>query len=134
MSILGRRLSPRVVLLVASCLIIGSLIPVLSRTEVREIRLVARDMSFYLADDPGTPNPTITVRAGESVKIVVQNDDRGIRHDFAIPVWKAATATLSWSERGELSITAPKTPGSFEYVCQPHQAMMRGLIRVVAHP
>ena len=131
MSILGRRIPKRFVFLVALCLIVVTLIPVMTRTEVREIRLVARDMSFYLADDPRTANPTITVRAGESIRFVLQNDDRGFVHDFALPVSKASTDTLAWGKQGDVTVTAPATPGEYEYVCQPHRAMMRGRLNVI---
>ena len=130
MSIMGRRVSMRVVVLLAGCLIVGTLIPVMSRTEAREIHLVVRDMAFYLADDPRTANPTITVSAGETVRIVIRNDDRGIRHDFALPIADASTRTLEWSEQGEVTVTVPSQPGTYEYVCRPHRAMMRGVINV----
>lgn len=130
MSIMGRRIPIRVILLVAACLIVGTLIPVMSRSEAREIHLVVRDMAFYLADDPGTANPTITVKAGETVRLVVRNDDRGLKHDFALPVADASTKTLAFGERGEVTLTVPSQPGTYEYVCRPHRAMMRGLIKV----
>ena len=130
MSIMGRRVSIRVVALLAVCLIVGTLIPVMSRTEAREIHLVVRDMAFYLADDPRTANPTIIVSAGETVRIVIRNDERGIRHDFALPIADASTRTLEWSEQGEVTVTVPSQPGTYEYVCRPHRAMMRGVIKV----
>jgi len=130
MSIMGRRVSIRVVVLLAVCLIVGTLIPVMSRTEAREIHLVVRDMAFYLADDPRTANPTIIVSAGETVRIVIRNDERGIRHDFALPIADASTRTLGWSEQGEVIVTVPSQPGTYEYVCRPHRAMMRGVIKV----
>jgi plastocyanin len=130
MSIMGRRVSIRIVLLLAACLIVGTLIPVMSRSEAREIHLVVRDMAFYLADDPRTANPTITVNAGEAVHIVIQNDDRGIKHDFALPIADASTRMLAWGEQGEVTLRAPSQPGTYEYVCRPHRAMMRGVIRV----
>lgn len=130
MSIMGRRIPIRVVLLVAVCLIVGTLIPVMSRSEAREIHLVVRDMAFYLADDPQTANPTITVKAGETVHLVVRNDDRGLKHDFALPIADASTKTLAFGEQAEVTMTVPSQPGTYEYVCRPHRAMMRGLIKV----
>jgi plastocyanin len=130
MSIMGRRIPIRVVALVAVCLIVGTLIPVMSRSEAREIHLVVRDMAFYLADDPRTANPTITVRAGETVHLVVRNDDRGLKHDFALPIADASTKTLAFGEQGAVTLRAPSRPGTYEYVCRPHRVMMRGLIKV----
>ena len=130
MSIMGRRVPIRVVLLVAVCLIVGTLIPVMSRSEAREIHLVVRDMAFYLADDPRTANPTITVKAGETVHLVVRNDDPGLKHDLALPMADASTRTLAFGEQGEVTVTVPSKPGTYEYVCRPHRAMMRGVINV----
>ena len=131
MSIMGRRVPIRVVLLVVVCLIVGTLIPVMSRSETREIHLVVRDMAFYFADDPRTANPTITVKAGETVHLVVRNDDRGVKHDFALPSAGASTRTLAFGEQGEVTLTIPSQPGTYEYVCRPHRAMMRGIITVI---
>jgi hypothetical protein len=50
----------------------------------QQIKLVARDMKFYLAEDPYTPNPTIQVKGGQQVRIVLENRDRGITHDFVV--------------------------------------------------
>jgi plastocyanin len=130
MSIMGHRVPVRVVLMLAVCLVVGTLIPVMSRTEAREVQLVVRDMAFYLADDPQTANPTITVTAGETVHLVIRNEDRGLRHDFALPVVDASTKTLAFGEKGEVTLTAPAKPGIYEYVCRPHRAMMRGVIKV----
>ena len=130
MSIMGRQIPIRIVLLVAVCLIVGTLIPVMSRTEVRQINLVVRDMAFYLADDPQTANPTITVKAGETVQIVIRNEDRGLKHDFALPIVDAATRTLAFGEQSDVTLTVPSQPGTYEYFCRPHRAMMRGVITV----
>ena len=130
MSIMGRRVPIRLVLLVAVALIVGTLIPVMSRTEVRQIHLVVRDMAFYLADDPRTANPTIAVKAGETVQIVIRNEDRGLKHDFALPIAEASTRTLAFGEQGDVTLTVPPQPGTYEYVCRPHRAMMRGIITV----
>jgi plastocyanin len=123
MSIMGRRVPIRIVLLVAVALIVGTLIPVMSRTEARQIHLVVRDMAFYLADDPRTANPTIAVKAGETVQIVIRNEDRGLKHDFALPIAEASTRTLAFGEQGDVTLTVPSQPGTYEYVCRPHRAM-----------
>ena len=80
MSIMGRRVSVRGLIVLVTVIVLAGLIPVLSRSEVREIHLVTRDMAFYLEGDSQTPNPTLTVRAGESIRIVVRNDDQGLMH------------------------------------------------------
>lgn len=99
-------------------------------TPDREIRLVARGMAFYAGTDP-TPNPTITVRSGERVRIVLENRDRGMTHDFAVPTLHAATSGIDWNESASVVIEVPATPGTYEYVCRPHAALnMRGTIIV----
>lgn len=97
---------------------------------VRDVRLVVRDMSFYL-DGQSEPNPTLTVRAGEQVRLRVRNEQPGMRHDFAVQAWQVATRTLE--DRGEedtITFRVPVERGDHTYLCTPHATMMRGTIRV----
>jgi plastocyanin len=130
MSILGRRVSLKAIVGMALAMIFVVLIPALSGTPSREIVLVAKDMSFYLEGDPINPNPTLEVKAGERVRVVLRNQDRGMTHNFAVPVLGAEVAPMRWNESDDLVFDAPDTPGTYEYVCRPHQLMMRGTIRV----
>lgn len=96
----------------------------------REIRLVARDMTFYVEGE-NEPNPTLTLRAGEKVRLVLTNDEAGVRHDFAVKAWQVGTRMLD--DRGEaaaVTFRAPSSPGEQTYHCTPHAKMMRGTIRV----
>lgn len=131
MSICGHRVSVKVVAVAATVLVVGGLLTARSLTPSREIVLVARGMSFYAQGDPSTANPTITLKAGERVRIVLRNEDRGITHDFAVPVFNAAADLVDWNEQSEVVFAAPETPGRYEYVCRPHQVMMRGVVVVV---
>ena len=100
------------------------------RDEVREIRLVVRNMTFYL-EGGMAPNPTLTVRAGEQVRLVLRNDEPGMRHDFAVQAWEVGTRMLE--DRGEadtVTFRVPAGPGDHVYQCTPHSTMMRGTIRV----
>ena len=72
----------------------------------REIRIVARDMTFYL-EGQTDPNPTLRLRAGESVRLVLRNDDPGMTHDFAIPDWKAATRRIEGGRAGDRHLPRP---------------------------
>ena len=133
MSILGRTVPFKVAAAVAAVLMVGALIPLVSNTPSRDITLVAKGMAFYLAGDPDTPNPTIEVRAGETIRLTFRNDDRGMTHDFAAPgIAGAAVDLVDWRESAVVTWQAPSEPGTYEYVCRPHRAMMRGSIRVVA--
>jgi len=95
----------------------------------REIRLVARDMAFYL-EGQSEPNPTLRLRAGETVRLVLRNDDDGMTHDFAIPGWKAATTRIESGEEAVVTFRAPNQPSSEVYKCRPHAKMMQGTILV----
>lgn len=131
MSIMGRKVSVKavaafVVLMVA----IAGLLPVASKATTREVVLVAKDMAFYVETDPKTPNPVIEVKAGETIRVVLRNRDRGMTHDFAVPAVRAAMDELDWNEEDDLTFEAPDEPGSYEYVCRPHLLMMKGTLRV----
>jgi plastocyanin len=130
MSILGRHVSSKVIATVAGCLLLAALLPAVTRTPTREVTLVAKGMAFYLESDLETPNPTIEVKAGERVRVVLRNQDRGLTHDFAVPVIGAGTKEIPWNQSDEVVFDVPDTPGTYEYVCQPHRLMMRGTIRV----
>lgn len=95
----------------------------------REIRLVARDMNFYI-EGQVDPNPTLRLRAGETVRLVLLNQDEGMRHDFAIPGWDAATRRIESGEEASVTFRAPDRAASQIYQCRPHGAIMRGTILV----
>jgi plastocyanin len=92
--------------------------------------LVVRGMAFYLDSDPSQANPTLTVRAGERVRVVLRNEERGFTHDFAVPAIEAATDLINWNEQSSVTFDVPDRPGTYEYVCEPHAMMMRGRIIV----
>jgi len=87
-------------------------------------------MAFHLEGDPLNVNPTLEVRAGERVRVVVRNEDRGLMHDFAVPALEVGLSPLRWNESDDVIFDAPDEPGTYEYICRPHQLMMRGTIRV----
>ena len=130
MSILGRKISAKWVAAFAIAMVVGALLPVMTKTPGREITLVARDMAFYLEGDYTRPNPDIELKAGEHVRIVVRNEERGMTHDFAAPAVGASVGLLEWKEQGEVTFEVPATPGTYEYVCRPHMLMMKGVLKV----
>ena len=95
----------------------------------REIRIVARDMTFYL-EGQSDPNPTLRLRAGESVRLVLRNDDPGMTHDFTIPDWNAATKRIEGGEEAIVTFRVPDAASSQTYRSRPHSEIMRGTIRV----
>ncbi len=130
MSVLGHKVSAKAIAAMTVLMLGIALLPALSDTSSREITLVVKGMAFYLEDDLKTPNPTIDVKAGERVRIVVKNQDRGLTHDFTFPAVRALTRELTWNQTDDVSFKAPRTPGTYEYFCQPHRLMMKGIIRV----
>ena len=96
---------------------------------VHEIHLVVRDMTYYVDGNPD-PNPTLTVRRGEQVKVLLRNEEAGMIHDFAVGAWDARTARLNFREEGAVQFRAPDQPGTGTYACTPHSEMMQGTIRV----
>ena len=90
---------------------------------VRELVLTARGVAF--ADD----NPTLAFRAGETVRIVVRNDDDGVTHSFALPGLDSRVEVLAPGESVTYEIT-PEVPGTFEYTCPLHLPLMKGRVEV----
>ncbi len=131
MSIAGKQVSVKVVALVTLLLlVVGAMVRAMTTTPAREITLIARGMAFYLEDDPHSPNPTIAIRTGERVRIVLLNQDRGMVHDFAVPALRVAADAVAWNRRGEVTFEVPDASGTYEYVCTPHRLMMSGVITV----
>jgi plastocyanin len=96
---------------------------------VHEIRLVVRDMSYYV-EGSAAPNPTLTVQRGERVRVTLRNEDDGMAHDFAVRAWNAGTPRLSGGAEAVIQFQAPEQPGVATYSCTPHGEMMRGTITV----
>lgn len=130
MSVFGQRLSAKLIGALAALMLVAALLPALSNPPTRDVILVAKGMSFYLEGDLETPNPVIEVKAGERVRVILRNQDRGMTHDFAVHDLDSAMKPITWNESGEVVIDVPSRVGSYDYVCRPHSLMMRGTIRV----
>jgi len=94
-----------------------------ARHPVRELVLSARGVAF------AEVNPTLEFRAGETVRIVVRNDDDGVTHSFALPGLDPQVTVLAPGESVAYEIT-PDAPGTFEYVCPLHLPLMKGRVEV----
>lgn len=132
MSIMGREVSRRAVAAISLLMLglVGAIVTAVAPAPAREITLVARDMAFYLEDDPATPNPTLRIQPGERVRLVLRNADRGYTHDVAVPALGIATRLTNWNASVHMTFVAPERPGVYDYVCQPHALMMRGVLEV----
>ena len=100
-----------------------------AREAVREIHMVAKDMTFYVAGQDA-PNPTLHARPGERLRIVLSNTDVGMSHDFVIRSWRVNTRLLKGKGQDSIEFTVPDTRGSHVYSCSPHAEMMGGAIVV----
>ena len=113
------------------CLFILLPLTASTRTAVREITLVTRDMAFYLEGDT-VANPTIRLEVGEEVRFILRNLDPGFAHNLAIEGWELETAHLDADASATFRVRVPERPGSQTYLCVPHREMMRGVIEVLA--
>jgi plastocyanin len=95
----------------------------------REVVLVARDMGFYL-DGSSAVNPTLRFKPGEDIRLVLRNEEPGVTHDFAVSAWKVGTRRLQGRDRDTVVFRVPDASGRYEYLCNPHASMMRGIIEV----
>ena len=130
MSIWGQRVSAKLVAMVVALMVVGTVLLALPRVPEREITLIAKGMAFYIEGDPATANPTITVKAGERVRVVLRNEDRGFVHDFAVPAVDTAVDQVRWNQASATTFDMPAAPGTYEYICGPHQLMMHGTLVV----
>jgi plastocyanin len=95
----------------------------------REVHLVARDMTYYVEGSRG-PNPTLHLRAGELVRLVLTNDDAGMKHDLVVDDWHAATDLVASGRVTSVTLRVPARGARAAYHCTPHEETMRGTIVV----
>ena len=111
----------------------GVIVPSMAAGEAsREITIVARNMAFVIEspDSFGRTNPTITVKAGRKITIVLRNDDPGMQHDLLIEGLDVEIEVISFGETTRLTFTAPREPGVYVYLCSFHPISMRGVFIV----
>ena len=96
--------------------------------DVREIRLVVRDMAFV--DSNGVANPTLRVAHGERIRFVLANDYAGYLHNLIAPVLGVSTPLVQHGKSQTVVVTIPDMPGVYSYECGPHSKMMRGNIAI----
>jgi len=97
--------------------------------DVREIRLVARDMTYF---DAATreANPTLRLKRGERIRLVLTNDDRGYTHNLVSPALGVSLPLLEAGKTQAIEVTVPDVAGPSTYSCAPHGQMMRGNIAI----
>ena len=100
---------------------------VATREQVREIRLVAKNMTYY-ADGSDGANPPIRLVPGEQVRVTLRNEDRGMSHDFGIPAFGVGTGIVQFGTEKGIVFKVPEKADTATYLCTPHSAMMSGSI------
>ena len=112
--------------------VLVALLPLVAESvELREVVVVARQMSFYV-NGQAAANATIHVAPGERIRITLISADPGFDHDFAVKAWGIDTPVLHGEGRTSIVVEAPDKPGKATYVCSIHASMMNGTIEVVA--
>ena len=123
----------RVGLVVIAGVAAAALLPIIGSSfeaeHVREVRLVVRDMTYYL-EDQDQPNPTLKLRAGERVKLLLRNEDEGMQHDFRVRAWEVGTGIIDGKGADSVIFRVPELRGSHVYSCTPHPSSMRGVIEI----
>ncbi len=95
-----------------------------------ELTVRARQMAFYVGDDP-RPNPPLVLPADRRVRITFVNEDRGVRHDLAIPDLDARTDLIDGDGSSRvLRFRTPATTGIASYLCTLHPTMMAAPVEV----
>jgi plastocyanin len=101
-----------------------------SQSPVRDVTLIARGMTFVLENAPSQPNPVISLRAGERVRLALKNDAPGLLHDIEIPALNIRLDQIRAGQNTNRTFTVPDLPGRHEYRCRPHAEMMHGVVEV----
>jgi heme/copper-type cytochrome/quinol oxidase subunit 2 len=90
---------------------------------IREIVLEAKGTAF------GDDNPTLILKEGERVRIIVRNSDPGVEHSIAIPELGIERVDIAPGEEQVFEVRAGR-PGVVDYICPQHLPLMQGKIVV----
>jgi plastocyanin len=92
------------------------------------IVLVAKDLAFRLDDQPELRNPPITLKHGQTVELVLRNDDPGhVLHCLSIGGLNVKTPGLA-SGQTQTVMIKPTERGTFTYACLTHPPMAGKLV------
>jgi len=108
----------------------GGLVWVGRPDQARVVTLTCRNMAYFL-DGSSTPNPPITLTAGERIELrLVNHDAPGVLHDIAIDPLDVTTELVLPGQSTVVTFRVADRPGSYEYYCRPHATVMRGALDV----
>ena len=97
--------------------------------QVREVRLVVRNMTYFV-EGTTEPNPTLRVPRGSRLRIVLTNDDSGYSHNLVVSSLAIQTPLIAKGRSQTIEVSGPDLPGVHTYSCGPHAEMMRGNIAI----
>ena len=97
--------------------------------DVVEVRLVARDMTYFV-EGSSEPNPTLRVPRGSRLRVVLTNNDPGYSHNLIVSSFGIETPLITNGKTQAIEMKVPPAPGLHAYSCGPHAEMMRGNIAV----
>lgn len=104
---------------------------VAARSAVQTVRIeiVIEQMTFRSPvganATAGEENPTLRVRTGQTVEIILRSLDPGMKHDLVVPDLNLKIDAVAYGETATLRFTAPP-PGTYSYFCSMHPKIMRG--------
>jgi plastocyanin len=84
-------------------------------------------MAIRARDKAFEPNE-VTVKAGEVITFVFENEDEGVEHNLSVSVDEAGSETCTGPCAGRVTFSVPE-PGTQVYFCIIHPGMF-GLINV----
>jgi plastocyanin len=95
----------------------------------REIVLTATDGAFYVVGQSEKPNPVLTRKKGQEVKLVIRNTEPGkVLHCFTITGLKVKTTGSLAAGESETLVFTPKKRGAYAYACLMHPSMSGRLV------
>ena len=108
--------------------VVAALLPLLAGSLTRSesvvtVVVVAKDMKF------NQTNPTIFIRPGTKIRMVLRNEDPGMRHDLVLEALGLETPIIKAGESAVLEFEV-EDEGRFEYLCSLHPVMMKGILMV----
>jgi heme/copper-type cytochrome/quinol oxidase subunit 2 len=90
----------------------------------QEVALSARDVSFWLPDRPGQPNPPLHLTRGRPVRLTLRNDEPDkVLHCFTIGAMAVKSSRDLATGESELLTFTPSEAGTFAYACLMHPSM-----------
>ena len=126
-----------VIILIAATIAVSVAMTLLS-AQKRIIIIVAKNNAFYMRSGQTIGrlrvNPTLRLGAGETVDIIIRNEDASTKHDWQCPALGLHSRALGFNEQQTLTVTMPMSECSLPYLCSishHHEAHeMRGRIEV----